>query len=494
MKKLMRVPAAVFAAATVLAACGGGGGGSTSRAPSPGPAATTTSFDRNQAVAYDAGQPSGVRSVGSLEPTNTDPSGRVAFVGGANPIPMMQAVERVSGCTQQSCYPRSLHTVHDGVEVGHVRFRDGVSASELLRYLRADARDYSERVVRRWSSPPTVRMVAGSTDQDILDTFQAVRLVNSALPAEWQLRFDHDTPAARDHQLTPGVIEVGFVRREQWPNGSCGSSTRAIGCAWTQSSAGRVTAAGVAVDDIRVTGERKRIGVLLHELLHALGRGHVDPNVIPNTIMHASGDEGQSEHLILSDLDVAALYAVYDRLQPGESGDLDFNDLGPWSDVSTHVVGRIGYIPGRFEAVLFGAVWQNGNVRPWAMALNPSELPQQVSGSASWAGRLLGMTPRAETVAGAADMTVSLATLRGALDFTGLEYWAAHAGPGARGTGTQWRDGDLNYRIAVSGALFYDTGGDAGKVTGAFYGSNQQKVGGTLRRTDLAAGFGAQRR
>lgn len=478
------VPAVALAAATILAACGGGGGGGTSRTPGGVPSSTL------DASTFD---PAGVRSISSLEPTNYDPTSRpVVFVGGANPLPMMRDQERRSGCTQRSCYPRSLHTVHNGVEVGHVRFRDGVSASELLRYLRADARD-TGGVVERWSSPPIVRMVAGSTYQDNSDTFQAVRLINSALPADWQVRFD-DTPAARTASLEPGVIKVGFAPREQWPNGSCGSSTRAVGCAWTRRISGQLTGAGIAVDNTRLTGERTRIAVLLHELLHALGRGHVDPNAIPNTIMHPSGDLGESEHLILSNLDVAALYAVYNRLQPGESGDLDMNDLGPWNDVSTHVLGRIGYIPGRYEAVLFGAVWQNGNVRPWAMAFYPSVLSQRPSGSATWSGRLLGMTPRAETVAGAADMTVQLHTLRGTLDFTGLEKWAAHAGPGALGTGTQWGDGDLNYRIAASGAVFYETGGDAGKVTGIFYGSNQQRIGGTLRRTDLAAGFGAQRR
>ena len=34
----------------------------------------------------------------------------------------------------------------------------------------------------------------------------------------------------------------------------------------------------------------------------------------------------------------------------------------------------------------------------------------------------------------------------------------------------------------------------AGKVTETFFGPGQQRMGGTLRRTDLAAGFGAQRR
>ena len=103
------------------------------------------------------------------------------------------------------------------------------------------------------------------------------------------------------------------------------------------------------------------------------------------------------------------------------------------------------------------------------------------------------MTPKAETVAGAADMTVQLNSLRGTLDFTDLEKWPPHASPGMLGTGSWWGDGDLRYKIAAHGEIFTETGGDDGKITGAFFGSNQQAVGGTLRRHDLAAGFGAER-
>ena len=489
------VPAVALAAATVLAACSGGGGGNTARAPGTAPPPASTTFDRNQAVAYGASQPANARSIGSLEPTNTDPTGRIAVIGGVNQTTMLRHIQR--GCTPQRCYPSSLRTRHESAEIGHLRLRDGVSAVELLRYLRADARD-NNGLVQRWgATPPVVRMIEGASDRDKSETFMAVRLINSALPADWQVRFDHITPAAHDGQLTPGVIEVAFAPRERWGRLASGGCENAVGCAAFNTVSGRVTEAVAVVDPTRVTGERKRVFVLLHELLHALGRGHVSPAAFPDTIMHTAGDHGISEWLILNRLDEAALHAVYDRLSAGQSGgDLDMNDFGPWSDVSTHVYARIGYIPGRFDAVTFGAVWQNRNVRPYAIALGPSPplANGPRTGSATWSGRLAGLTPQAEAVAGAADMTVQLSTLRGALDFTGLEHWAAHAAPGVIGTGTQWRDGDLNYRIAVNGRVFYETGGDAGKVTGIFYGSNQQKIGGTLRRTDLAAGFGAQRR
>ena len=478
----------------LLVGCGGGGEGDSERAQGPQaqppPAPAVNPYDRSQtSVPYASRASRSARP--SNEPANTDPSGRVAFIGGVNVQRMLTAASR--GCTLHRCYPSSLQSVHDGVEVGLVRIRDGVSATELLRYLRADAGFTRGRVERWGSTPPTVRLVSGSSPEDAFDTRMAVRLVNSALPADWQLRFD-TSPISREAEFEPGVIKVAFAPRSEWPTEP---GPDIVGIAYREYSAsGRVTAAAALVDPYRVTGERDRIAVLLHEFLHTLGRGHVEPATFPDTIMHAYGRQGVAEWLVLNRLDEAALHVVHERLRPGQSGNLDFNDLGRWSDISTHVMGRVGYIPGRFDAVLFGAVWQNGNVRPWASAFDPSP-PLAIGprrGSASWSGRLLGLTPSAEAVAGAADITMQLGNLRGTLDFTDLEHWTPHARPGAIGTGAQWGDGDLNYRIAVEGRLFYETGGDAGRVTGAFFGANHEKAGGTLRRHDLAAGFGAERR
>ena len=506
----MRIILALATAAFILGSCGGGGSNFVQRPSGPQtqqpPAQQNVNpYDRSQAtMSYGAAATSGQRGPGSYasnEPANSDATGQFAVVGSVDVSKMIERLEAEDprGClTQvQRCYPPSLHTVHGGAEVGHMRLRDGVSASELIRYLRTDAR-FNDGLVRRWgNTPPTVRMVEGvATEQDWFETLMAVRLINSALPPDWQLRFS-DEAAAPDGQINSGFIEVGFTRRENWPT-SCGASSRAVGCAWWQATTdGRMTGASIAVDPIRVLGVRDRAHVLLHELLHALGRGHVSPADFPDTITHPSGDEGRSDWLILSPLDEAALYAVHDRLSVGTRGSsLDMNDLGPWSDVSTHVFGRIDYVPGRQQAVVFGAVWQNGLSRPYAIALNPSPLPRQVSGSASWSGRMLGLTPQAEAVAGAMDMTIQLASLHGELDFTELEKWAPHAGPGALGTGARWGDGDLHYVLALDngGQVFVETGGDAGEITGVFFGNRHQRVGGTLRRRDLSAGFGGTRR
>ena len=139
---------------------------------------------------------------------------------------------------------------------------------------------------------------------------------------------------------------------------------------------------------------------------------------------------------------------------------------------------------------------RNGLSQPWAFGPTPYanlEDNTELSGNANWSGRLVGLTPQAEAVAGAADLTVELATLAGKVDFTRLESWAANAAPGAIGTGAMWHDGGLSYRIAVRGNTFVQTGGDAGTLTGAFFGQSHEGVGGVLERSDLSAGFGGDR-
>ena len=90
-------------------------------------------------------------------------------------------------------------------------------------------------------------------------------------------------------------------------------------------------------------------------------------------------------------------------------------------------------------------------------------------------------------------MVMQLETLRGSLAFTDMEKWPARQNLGEVGTGTTWGDGDLHYDLEVAGSVFRQTGGDAGTISGMFFGRNHENVGGTLRRTDLAAGFGAER-
>ena len=150
----------------------------------------------------------------------------------------------------------------------------------------------------------------------------------------------------------------------------------------------------------------------------------------------------------------------------------------------------------RTARIAFGAAHRNGFVSPWANGPVPSAHlagNAALSGSVRWSGRLLGLTPDAEAVGGAADLAVQLETLDGDLDFTGLESWSANAAPGAVGTGKRWQRGSLHYNIGVRGNTFVQTGGDAGTVTGLYFGRSHEGMGGVLERPDLSAGFGGKR-
>ena len=252
-----------------------------------------------------------------------------------------------------------------------------------------------------------------------------------------------------------------------------------------------IAAGRILVDHTRTEG-LERLSVIAHEIIHVLGRGHVDAARFPETIMVSGGSEELLAH-ILHPLDREALLAVYGHLEPGIAPGSIAGALGDWSDTSLHVRGAIDLGDGD---TAFGAALRNGLSQPWASGPSPQanlEDNAGLSGSVSWSGRLLGLTPGAEAVAGAADLSVDLATLSGTAAFTALEHWAANAAPGALGSGSAWNDGDLSYGIRVRGNTFVQTGGDDGTVTGAFFGPAHEGMGGVLERDDLSAGFGGKR-
>ena len=202
--------------------------------------------------------------------------------------------------------------------------------------------------------------------------------------------------------------------------------------------------------------------------------------------------DGVTGHVI-HPLDREALQAAYGVLAPGTPPDRLAQDLGVWDDISVHLRGDIA---APRHAASFGVAFRNGLAQPWVYGRTPgadlSDNPG-LSGTVSWSGRLLGLTPALQAVGAAADLSVELQTLAGQLDFTGLEHWAANAAPGPVGSGIRWRDGDLRYGLIIQGNAFSQTGGDAGAVTGAFFGHTHEAMGGVLERSDLTAAFGGTR-
>ena len=407
--------------------------------------------------------------------------------------------------------------LHGATRVFHGSVQDGIGADEVIAYLQADAaslQDPEEEdgmsvdlipeglFLRFGAVPPTVRLADGTPPALIDETIRVVQAINAALPIDWQLEVNRDPAPAGTVTPSEGEILVAFAREEDWSQEAAPPIDENIGLAeplFTIAPTGdpnapfRIEIGGgrVFVDHTRTEG-LERLGVIAHELIHLLGRSHVDPDRFPRTIMVGGGSEELSPH-ILHPLDREALLAVYGHLEPGTAPGGIADELGDWSDTSLHVQGAIDIEDGE---VAFGAALRNGLSQPWASGPSPHadlEDNPALSDNVSWSGRLIGLTPDAEAVAGAADLSVYLATLTGTVEFAGLEQWAANAAPGAPGTGAIWDDGDLRYDIEVRGNTFVQTAGDAGTVTGAFFGPAHEGMGGVLEHDKLSAGFGGKR-
>ena len=401
--------------------------------------------------------------------------------------------------------------VHGDANVAHGTIRDGVGAAELTAYLQADALSYpvpdepestdtqvfADGLVLRFAEvPPTVRIAQGTPAGLIDETIRAVQAINAALPREWQLRFSPEPLPVS------GEILVTFAPQADWPFEAPSPTGEQVGLAEPQFGVTSTddpevpfsieTVGGQVWVDPSQTEGLERLGVIAHELIHLLGRNHVDPGRFPETLLVPGGSEELTPH-ILHPLDREALLAVYGRFERSTAPEDIAAELGLWSDMSLHVRGALGIEDGE---IAFGAALRNGLSQPWAVGPAPNSSlvdNAELSGGVSWSGRLLGLAPGAETVAGAARLTVDLPTLSGSLDFSDLEFWPGDLAPGTPGSGTAWRDGQLSYRIGVRYNSFVRTGGDAGEVTGAFFGSTHEGMGGVLVRDDLSAGFAGRR-
>ncbi len=395
---------------------------------------------------------------------------------------------------------------HESVRVSHGRVNDGVGANVLIEYLSEDARSNAKPIFpmgflyRFGDPPPTVRVAEGATREMISETVRAVQIINAALPQDWQLKFSHEPgPAGTYTRGTRlGEILVEFAARKDWSHPESPTDDEVIGFATWWSIGDPTISAQVWVDHTRASGAL-RLEVLVHEMIHTLFHsGHADENMYPDSIMVAKLQNPGKNVYVLSPFDREALLAVYSRIRPGANPAEIAQDLGPWTATSIHVRGDFTALG---ATVSFGTKLSNGIIQPWALGPAPAinlENNQQLFGSATWSGRLLGFTSRRQAVGGAADLTVQLATLTGDLGFTELEFWIAGQAPGSIGSGSVWGDGDLNYQIDINGNTFSRTGtrnvgDDDGEVTGAFFGRSHQAMGGVLRREDIAAGFGGER-
>ena len=165
---------ATLATVFALGGCGGGGGGATGGGPSaPGPVSP------------------GLPALAMQDP---------AMAGNA-PVLYRGASLHVGADVAPGPAALSPADGHGDVTVSHGRVADGVGAAELIDYLAADARNNHHNLfpdgflLRFGSTPPTVRVAAGTPDELLDETVRAVQLINAALPPTWQLEVSGTAPA-----------------------------------------------------------------------------------------------------------------------------------------------------------------------------------------------------------------------------------------------------------------------------------------------------------
>ncbi len=412
-----------------------------------------------------------------------------------DPIPQMP---------EQNPVPPSstLSTIsdHDNTIIRYGEIQDGPSGPFLQDFLH----EATGGLVLRHRRSPLISLAEGTTAQQQHYAEEAIALVNTALPYDFKIQLSSNRVPARQRANVPnGQIYLEFAPRHEWQL-LTGSSSTAVGT--TQYSMFRLhpdrpeearLSSHIWIDrDWLERTQKENIPVLLsHELLHAMGfLSHVDSNRFPSVMLHdriarLSTRPNQPEG-ILFPLDRDGLLALYGRLNVGDSP----NDLGPWDSASIHIRGDMHLTEDQW--ISFGVRARNGFVLPWTYGLPPNmalEANTSLSGNVSWSGQAVGFTMNKEALMGNVGLTINLSTLTGDLGFNGLEYWAPDTAPGIIGSGMTWNDGDLAYSVRVTGNTFQRTGGDEGIVTGSFYGSNHEAMGGTLERPDMAVGFGGTR-
>ena len=367
--------------------------------------------------------------------------------------------------------------VRNGHDVRYGPVNDGAGRDTLVAYLQETSRVGAGR----FAVAPEVRVIGPSNAREMERVTRAVDLVNLALPADYKMTVRAPLPDLTLRGERPGQSLSNTIHVEFVPSGEYDRPNSAAVTFKSPYSLGtRINSAYIQFHrgSNSYTLDHLMAVLLVHELVHALGFGHVNPEF--ESLMNARVAYHTPFKSLLYPIDREALRALYGHMEIGQP----FESLGPWSEISTHLQGQT-------EHVEYGVALRNGYAEPWASGPSPTR-DLSGSGPATWTGTLLGFTPEAAPVAGDAEIAVNLGTLRGRAGFTALEKWAAGAAPGNAGTGVMWGDGDLSYSIAVQGNTFKQTGGDEGVVTGIFTGTNHEGVGGTLERDDLTAAFGGE--
>lgn len=364
-----------------------------------------------------------------------------------------------------------------------LRFRQ--AADELERYVRA----FHSDLLTTFDAQPIVRIDQENPEWAKI-ALTAIQSINTALPD----RFKMHVVDRGDGEVQDGEIVIDFHPKALWPTPSYGRTagrTEFPVLEWIPGDrANSKYGAHVWIDTGYMAGASARHAraLIAHEIMHALGlHAHLESPEFPATIMQSVINTGEdTPKQSLYSVDRLGLFAVYSGLGP--------EDLGDWGRDAVRIE---AYMLGQ-DSTQFGVTSMNGLTSSWASIRENTDdfgawASRSASGSATWSGRVLGLTPQIAAVSGLASLTLDLSDLDGTLAFTELETWGPGAPLGEDGSGSVWGDGDLRYSIVMHGSTFRQTGGDDGIVTGAFGGQDFSTMGGVVDRHDLDAAFSGRR-
>ena len=316
-------------------------------------------------------------SAQSLESGDTGLSGRLGdgtgkwrlTVSANNSIVVMNLLRSPTGHLANLSTVPTLMTAggYNGITPSFHQKQDGITTASMADYFRVflggmkDSKSqWRPPGFARFPSPPIIRLMGGGTNKQRALLHHAVGLINRDLPQHLHLRIGSDAPhighvadthgSANTESIPNGQMFVYFSDSQSagYPDGVEGggfANTRFTHDRsqnpWVKQS---LEASFVWVND-GTMHEQQRLGILLHEMLHALGfYAHLYSDEFPSSILGPSGPKGgfhQQWGSQLPEIDGAALRAAH-RLPNGITPDqFDVLSFGNWETTYTKIFGSI---------------------------------------------------------------------------------------------------------------------------------------------------------
>ena len=320
----------------------------------------------------------------------------------------------------------------------------------------------------RWNQLPKVHISANTAREGTWAIRRTIGILNRSLPEEYRLSYettnrtfsgvDRDDRTSRVESLVPR----GVIHAEIYPY----DDPKSGGSAWTDGKRSFALGDESGRDLSTPHGMRLMVETMVHEFLHALGLV-AHPQEIHTSIMsYRYHSEGEIDRVPL--IDVAMLHDLY--------------GWGFWDGEMRRVTEHEG-------GVHFGVdnLHRGTAVIPWVDASYlAAPRPNELSGSASYDGTLVGYAANGTALYGDADLSVHFGRGTGVARFHRITDW----------DGNSWNRSGYRYDLSLYGHYFDSTIDSQDRdgipdVVGAFYGFEAETAAGTLQRSEITAAFGA---